>query len=167
MATARPFPLPLVFSPRFAIIGRYGLQGRAPASETLKKESFHGFYPLYPRQDRHPHPAQPGDPLPPPRTPSATGTAPATQSRWTSTGEIAARSAPAPSSPPTANPPGGPVHRHPGGLCHPEQRASQKEVLTPSTLHGLLILQLMHAGMNVFMPEKHVAYGKLLAPPAA
>lgn len=51
------------------------------------------------------------------------------------------------------------------GFATPEQRASQKEVL--DAVHaagGRLILQLMHAGMNVFMPEKHVAGGKLLAP---
>ena len=51
------------------------------------------------------------------------------------------------------------------GFATPEQRASQKEVL--DAVHaagGKLILQLMHAGMNVFMPEKHVAGGKLLAP---
>ena len=51
------------------------------------------------------------------------------------------------------------------GFATEEQRASQKEVL--DAVHaagGRLILQLMHAGMNVFMPEKHVAGGKLLAP---
>ena len=51
------------------------------------------------------------------------------------------------------------------GYATPEQRDSQKEVL--DAVHaagGRLILQLMHAGMNVFMPEKHVAGGKLLAP---
>lgn len=51
------------------------------------------------------------------------------------------------------------------GFATQEQRASQKEVL--DAVHaagGRLFLQLMHAGMNVFMPEKHVAGGKLLAP---
>ena len=51
------------------------------------------------------------------------------------------------------------------GFATPEQRASQKEVL--DAVHaagGRLILQLMHAGMNVFMPEKRVEGGKLLAP---
>ena len=51
------------------------------------------------------------------------------------------------------------------GFATEEQRASQKEVL--DAVHeagGRLILQLMHAGMNVFMPEKHVVGGKLLAP---
>lgn len=51
------------------------------------------------------------------------------------------------------------------GFATPEQRASQKEVL--DAVHaagGRLILQIMHAGMNVFMSEKHVVGGKLLAP---
>ena len=51
------------------------------------------------------------------------------------------------------------------GFATEAQRASQKEVL--DAVHeagGKLILQIMHAGMNVFMPEKHVAGGKLLAP---
>ena len=54
------------------------------------------------------------------------------------------------------------------GFATEEQRASQKEVL--DAVHeagGRLILQLMHAGLNVYMPEKHVAGGKILAPPAA
>ena len=45
------------------------------------------------------------------------------------------------------------------------QRQSQKEVL--DAVHaagGRLILQLMHAGMNVFLSEKRVEGGKLLAP---
>ena len=51
------------------------------------------------------------------------------------------------------------------GFATPEQRASQKEVL--DAVHqagGRLILQLMHAGLNVYMSEKHVVGGKLLAP---
>lgn len=51
------------------------------------------------------------------------------------------------------------------GFATEEQRASQKEVL--DAVHqagGRLFLQIMHAGMNVFMSEKHVAGGKLLAP---
>lgn len=51
------------------------------------------------------------------------------------------------------------------GFATEEQRASQKEVL--DAVHakgGRLILQIMHAGMNVFMPEKRVEGGKLLAP---
>lgn len=51
------------------------------------------------------------------------------------------------------------------GFATDEQRASQKEVL--DAVHqagGKLILQLMHAGLNVFMSEKHVVGGKLLAP---
>ena len=51
------------------------------------------------------------------------------------------------------------------GFATPEQRASQKAVL--DAVHqagGRLILQLMHAGMNVFIPEKRVEGGKLLAP---
>lgn len=51
------------------------------------------------------------------------------------------------------------------GFATEEQRASQKEVL--DAVHeagGRLILQLMHAGMNVFMSEKHVVGGKLLTP---
>lgn len=51
------------------------------------------------------------------------------------------------------------------GFATEEQRASQKEVL--DAVHqagGRLFLQIMHAGMNVFMSEKHMAGGKLLAP---
>lgn len=51
------------------------------------------------------------------------------------------------------------------GFATEAQRASQKEVL--DAVHeagGRLILQLMHAGMNVFLSEKHVSGGKLLAP---
>lgn len=51
------------------------------------------------------------------------------------------------------------------GFATPAQRASQKEVL--DAVHaagGKLILQLMHAGMNVFMSSKHVYGGRLLAP---
>lgn len=51
------------------------------------------------------------------------------------------------------------------GFATEEQRASQKKVL--DAVHaagGRLILQLMHAGMNVFLPEKRVEGGKLLAP---
>ena len=51
------------------------------------------------------------------------------------------------------------------GFATPAQRASQKEVL--DAVHaagGKLILQLMHAGMNVFMSAKHVYGGRLLAP---
>lgn len=51
------------------------------------------------------------------------------------------------------------------GFATEEQRASQKEVLDAvHAVGGHLILQLMHAGMNVFMSEKHVTGGKLLAP---
>lgn len=51
------------------------------------------------------------------------------------------------------------------GFATQEQRDSQKTVL--DAVHaagGRLILQLMHAGMNVFLPEKRVEGGKLLAP---
>lgn len=51
------------------------------------------------------------------------------------------------------------------GFATQEQRASQKEVL--DAVHaagGRLILQIMHAGMNVFLPEKRVEGGKLFAP---
>lgn len=51
------------------------------------------------------------------------------------------------------------------GFVTREQRESQKEVL--DAVHaagGRLILQLMHAGMNVFMAEKWVDGGRLLAP---
>lgn len=51
------------------------------------------------------------------------------------------------------------------GFATEAQRTSQKEVL--DAVHkagGHLFLQIMHAGMNVFMPEKHVAGGKLFAP---
>ena len=51
------------------------------------------------------------------------------------------------------------------GFATQEQRNSQKKVL--DAVHaagGRLILQLMHAGMNVFLPEKRVEGGKLLAP---
>ena len=51
------------------------------------------------------------------------------------------------------------------GFATPEQRASQKEVLDAAhAAGGRLILQLMHAGMNVFMPEKHVAGGQAAGP---
>lgn len=53
------------------------------------------------------------------------------------------------------------------GFATPEQRASQKEVL--DAVHeagGRLILQLMHAGMNIFMSAKHVAGGVVYAPSA-
>ncbi len=51
------------------------------------------------------------------------------------------------------------------GFATEAQRQSQKEVL--DAVHaagGRLILQLMHAGMNVFLSEKRVEGGKLLAP---
>lgn len=51
------------------------------------------------------------------------------------------------------------------GFATEEQRASQKEVL--DAVHaagGRLILQIMHAGMNIFMPEKRVEGGKIFAP---
>lgn len=51
------------------------------------------------------------------------------------------------------------------GFATEAQRESQKQVL--DAVHqngGQLILQLMHAGMNVFLPEKRVEGGKLLAP---
>ena len=51
------------------------------------------------------------------------------------------------------------------GFATEEHRASQKEVLDAvHSAGGRLILQLMHAGMNVFLPEKRVEGGKLLAP---
>lgn len=51
------------------------------------------------------------------------------------------------------------------GFATEAQRASQKEVL--DAVHakgGRLILQIMHAGMNIFMPEKRVEGGKIYAP---
>ena len=51
------------------------------------------------------------------------------------------------------------------GFATPEHRASQKEVLDAvHSVGGKLILQIMHAGMNVFLSAKRVEGGKLLAP---